>query len=49
MKLNGVLAYAYTADLAQPDETDYEGIPAKARAFGAANARLVDCKRYICE
>ena len=44
MKERGASPYAYTADLGQPDETDLEGIPEKARRYGAEVARLIDCK-----
>ncbi len=44
MKLHGAIPYAYTANLGQPDETDYESIPQKALAYGAAQARLIDCR-----
>ncbi|MCH8181514.1 MAG: argininosuccinate synthase, partial [Proteobacteria bacterium] len=30
MKLKGALPYAYTANLGQPDEPDYDEIPRKA-------------------
>src|SRR3569833_670432 len=43
MKQKGVLAFAYTANLGQPDEADYDEIPRKALGFGAEKARLVDC------
>ncbi len=44
MKLHGAIPYAYTANLGQPDETDYESIPQKALAYGAEKARLIDCR-----
>ena len=44
MKQKGALPYAYTANLGQPDEDDYEAIPAKALAYGAEAARLIDCR-----
>ena len=47
MKLKGALPYAYTADLGQPDEPDYEEIPRKAMLYGAAKARLVDCRSQL--
>lgn len=43
MKLKGALPYAYTANLGQPDEDDYNAIPKKAMEYGAENARLIDC------
>jgi len=44
MKQKGALPYAYTANLGQPDETDYDAIPRKALEYGAENARLIDCR-----
>jgi argininosuccinate synthase len=44
MKQKGALPYAYTANLGQPDEADYEAIPRKALEYGAENARLIDCR-----
>ena len=47
MKLKGALPYAYTANLGQPDEADYDEIPRKAMEYGAENARLVDCRPQL--
>ncbi len=47
MKLKGAKVYAYTANLGQPDEADYDEIPRKAVDFGAENARLVDCRTQL--
>src|SRR6202167_3906133 len=44
MKQKGALPYAYTANLGQPDEADYDAIPRKALEYGAENARLIDCR-----
>jgi argininosuccinate synthase len=44
MKQKGSLPYAYTANLGQPDETDYDEIPRKALEYGAEKARLIDCR-----
>jgi argininosuccinate synthase len=44
MKTKGALPYAYTANLGQPDETDYDAIPRKALEYGAEIARLIDCR-----
>ncbi len=41
---NGLDVYAYTANLAQPDEEDPTDIPPTALAHGAKAARLVDCR-----
>ena len=40
----GQEVYAYTADLAQPDEASCEDIPPIALEHGARAARLLDCK-----
>jgi len=47
MKLKGALPYAYTANLGQPDEPDYDEIPRKAMLYGAEKARLVDCRLQL--
>ena len=47
MRQKGAVPYAYTADLAQPDEDDYESIPRKAKEYGAEDARLVDCRAQL--
>ncbi len=39
--------YAYTADLAQPDEDNPAAIPAVALEHGAVEARLVDCREAL--
>ena len=44
MKQKGAFPYAYTANLGQPDETDYDDIPRKALEYGAEKARLIDCR-----
>src|SRR6478609_7654204 len=40
----GMDVYAYTADLAQPDEQNPADIPPTALAHGARQARLIDCR-----
>jgi len=47
MRGKGAIPYAYTANLGQPDESDYEEIPRKALAYGAEKARLVDCRAAL--
>jgi argininosuccinate synthase len=47
MRAKGAIPYAYTANLGQPDETDYEEIPRKALQYGAESARLIDCRRQL--
>src|SRR5580700_5501825 len=44
MKQKGAVPYAYTANLGQPDETDYDSIPRTALEYGAEKARLIDCR-----
>jgi argininosuccinate synthase len=44
MKQKGAIPYAYTANLGQPDEADYDEIPRKALEYGAEQARLIDCR-----
>ena len=45
MRQRGAIPYAYTANLGQPDEPDYDDIPRRAKLYGAEAARLVDCRR----
>ncbi|HZH56742.1 argininosuccinate synthase [Yanghanlia caeni] len=47
MKNKGAIPYAYTANLGQPDEPDYDAIPRKAREYGAKEARLIDCRSQL--
>ncbi len=47
MKRKGALPYAYTANLGQPDESDYDDIPRKAMEYGAEKARLIDCRQQL--
>ena len=49
MKKKGAEPYAYTANLGQPDESDYDAIPQKALAYGAKVARLIDCRRQLAQ
>jgi argininosuccinate synthase len=44
IKQKGAIPYAYTANLGQPDEADYDEIPHKALEYGAEKARLIDCR-----
>jgi argininosuccinate synthase len=43
----GMQVYAYTADLAQPDEANPEDIPPSALQHGAVKATLVDCREAM--
>jgi argininosuccinate synthase len=47
MREKGAIPYAYTANLGQPDEPDYEEIPRKALRYGAQKARLVECRPQL--
>jgi argininosuccinate synthase len=47
MRAKGAIPYAYTANLGQPDESDYDEIPRKALQYGAEKARLVDCRAQL--
>jgi argininosuccinate synthase len=47
MRAKGAVPYAYTANLGQPDEADYDEIPRKALQYGAEKARLVDCRAQM--
>src|SRR5438445_9554439 len=47
MRHKGAVPFAYTANLGQPDERDYEEIPRKAVQYGAEKARLIDCRAQL--
>ncbi|PIM53282.1 argininosuccinate synthase [Roseateles chitinivorans] len=47
MRGKGAIPCAYTANLGQPDESDYDEIPRKAKAYGAEIARLIDCRAQL--
>jgi len=47
MRAKGAVPYAYTANLGQPDEPDFAAIPKKALAYGAAKARLIECRPQL--
>ena len=47
MRAKGAIPYAYTANLGQPDERDYDEIPKRAMQYGAENARLIDCRSQL--
>jgi argininosuccinate synthase len=44
MRERGAIPYTYTADLGQPDEPDLEGVPVRAKQYGAEEARIIDCR-----
>ena len=47
LKQKGARPFAYTANLGQPDESDYDAIPRKAKEYGAEQARLIDCRSQL--
>ncbi|HEV8347568.1 MAG TPA: argininosuccinate synthase [Vicinamibacterales bacterium] len=47
MRAKGAIPFAYTANLGQPDEPDYDDIPRRALQHGAEHARLVDCRAEL--
>ena len=47
MRNKGAIPFAYTANLGQPDESDYDDIPRKAMEYGAEKARLIDCRSQL--
>jgi argininosuccinate synthase len=47
MRAKGAIPFAYTANLGQPDEPDYDDIPRRAMQYGAEKARLIDCRQQL--
>jgi len=47
MRERGAIPYAYTANLGQYDEPDLDGVPVRARQYGAEAARIVDCRSEL--
>ena len=47
MRAKGAIPFAYTANLGQPDEPDYDEIPRRALQYGAEKARLIDCRAQL--
>ncbi len=47
MREKGARPYAYTANLGQPDEPDLDGVPVRAKQYGAEGAKLVDCRTEL--
>lgn len=43
----GAIPFAYTANLGQYDEDNYDNIPNKAKEHGAEKARLIDCRTQL--
>src|ERR1700745_767544 len=47
MKQKGARVFAYTANLGQPDETDYDAIPRKALECGPERAPLGNSRKQL--
>ncbi len=47
MKEKGAFPHCYTANLGQPDESNYDDIPQRALRYGAQAARLIDCRAQL--
>jgi len=47
MRQKGAIPYCYTANLGQPDESNYDDIPNRAKQCGAEVARLIDCREQL--
>ena len=49
MREKGAHPCTYTADIGQYDESDIDGVPARALEYGAEISRAVDCRRQLVE
>src|SRR6058998_412725 len=49
MRSNGAVPCTYTADIGQYDESDIDGVPGRAREYGAEIARVLDLKQQLVE
>src|SRR3954469_11766771 len=49
MREKGAVPCAYTAEIGQYDAPDVTSVPARAVAYGAEVARLVDCRAAVVE
>ena len=47
MRHKGAVPCAYTADLGQPDESDFDDVMRRAKVYGAELARTVDCREVL--
>ncbi len=47
MREKGAAPYAYTANLGQYDEDNYDDIPRRALEYKAEKARLIDCREQL--
>ena len=49
MRERGAVPYCYTGLLGQYDEDDVEGIPGRAKEYGAEEARIIDCRAEMVQ
>ena len=49
MREKGAIPYAYTANLGQSDENDIDGIPDRAKEYGAEAGIIVDAREALAE
>ena len=49
MRDKGAIPCTYTADLGQYDEPNIDGVPDRAKQYGAEISRIVDCKEALVE
>jgi argininosuccinate synthase len=49
MRERGAVPYCYTGLLGQYDEDDVEGIPGRAKEYGAEEARIIDCRTEMVQ
>ncbi|GGF35462.1 argininosuccinate synthase [Marmoricola endophyticus] len=49
MREKGAVPCTYTADIGQYDEADIDGVPARAKEYGAEIARALDCRSQLVE
>jgi argininosuccinate synthase len=49
MREKGAVPYAYTANLGQYDESNYDDIPRRALEYKAEKARLIDCRPQLVD
>jgi argininosuccinate synthase len=49
MRDKGAVPCTYTADIGQYDESDIDGVPERAKQYGAEIARAVDCRPQLVE
>src|SRR3982751_160681 len=49
MRENGAVPCTYTADIGQYDARAGQGVPPRARQYGAERSRAVDCRTLLVE